>query len=187
MRLMARALLAERFKLVAHRESRELPVYALVLARTDRRLGPQLRPLAIDCKALRAARQRGEAPPEAPWQPGTPPGDCRTITRLGRLMGIESGGMTMTELIASLSQAAGRPVIDQTGLTGYFALTVEFATDGTIGPMGDTMPPPVAGPQPAGAASVFAAVEDYLGLKLESRRSAVDVLVIDRAEQPTPD
>jgi uncharacterized protein (TIGR03435 family) len=63
MQAMVRSLLADRFKLRVHREMRELPVYALVLARPDGRLGPQLEHLSVDCDALRAARLKGEAPP----------------------------------------------------------------------------------------------------------------------------
>ena len=187
-RLMAQGLLAERFKLVVRRESRELPVYALVHARTDRRLGPGLRPIDIDCTSLLAARQRGEAPRAAMSQPGKPPADCTTVTRFtGSTVRIESGGMTLADLIPRLSQASGRPVIDRTGLAGYLALTIEFATDVAVGQIGETAPPPPVTSRPVDAASVFAAVEDQLGLKLESGRAAVDVLAIERAEQPTPD
>ena len=188
MRLMAQALLTERFQMAVRRESRELPAYVLVHARADRRPGPALRTLAIDCDALRASRQRGAAPPPAPPQPGKPPADCITMIRfLPSAMRIDSGGMTIEELLGFLSQATGRPVLDQTGLTGHFALTVEFATDGTLGPFGERVAPSARAAQQTDTASVFAAVEDQLGLKLESRRSSVDVLVIDRAEQPTPD
>jgi len=61
--LMLRALLADRFKLAVHNESRELPIYALVKSRSDGRLGPQLSPATVDCAALGAARGRGGAPP----------------------------------------------------------------------------------------------------------------------------
>lgn len=63
MRAMVRTLLAARFQLRTHTERRELPVYALMIARTDGRLGPQMRALAMDCDAVRAARARGEKPP----------------------------------------------------------------------------------------------------------------------------
>ena len=66
--LMIRAMLADRFKLVVHNESRELPIYELVLARSDGKLGPQLRPATVDCAAMAAARGRGGAPP--PGGPG---------------------------------------------------------------------------------------------------------------------
>jgi uncharacterized protein (TIGR03435 family) len=186
-RLMAQALLADRFSLVLRRESRDLPVYALVHARSDRHLGPQLRPIDIDCAALLAARRRGGAPAARP-QPGKPPGDCTTVTHFtGSTMRIESGGMTVADLIPRLSQASGRPVIDHTGLAGYLAFTIEFAADVAVGQVGETTLPPAITSRPVDAASVFAAVEDQLGLKLESRQFAVDVLVIERAEQPSPD
>jgi uncharacterized protein (TIGR03435 family) len=102
-------------------------------------------------------------------------------------MRIESGGMTVADLIPRLSQASGRPVIDHTGLAGYLAFTIEFAADVAVGQVGETTLPPAITSRPVDAASVFAAVEDQLGLKLESRQFAVDVLVIERAEQPSPD
>jgi hypothetical protein len=67
--VMMRGLLADRFKLAVHHETRDLPVYALVLARSDGRLGPQLRATTVDCAALAAARGRGNAPSAGPPRP----------------------------------------------------------------------------------------------------------------------
>jgi uncharacterized protein (TIGR03435 family) len=186
MRTMARALLADRFKLVTHPETRDMLVFALVVARIDRKLGPQLQPATVDCNALREAQRRGEAPPPVPPNPGEAPAPCMTGFRIAALARIESGGMTMTQLAASLSQSTGRPVIDRTGLSGDYVVTLEFARDpGLSSPLG---PVPAGAPAaPVDAPSVFVAVQEQLGLKLEARREPTEVLVIDNADQPTPD
>ena len=182
MTAMVQSMLADRFRLSVHREERELPVYALRVASSDGRLGPQIRPLTIDCDALRAARLKGEAPP-LPSRDSLP--DCFTGIGAARLgYDISSGGISMSELVPHLSAAAGRPVFDRTGLKGFFALTLKFASDpGALSPLGG---------RPAGVSieqsdlpSLAAAVEDQLGLKLESRRERVSVLIIDGAQRPT--
>ena len=95
-------------------------------------------------------------------------------------------GMTMEALVSSLSRFTGRPVLDRTGLAGYYALTLEFAAEpGVASPLGGVAGPATA--PPPDAASIFSAVVDQLGLKLDARREPTEVLVIDRAEQPTPD
>ena len=185
LRTMVRSLLADRFKLRVHHETRELPVYALVLARPDGKLGPQLKRLTVDCEALRAARAKGEAPPTPRRTPGGPPLDCSTSTLLdGSITTIESGGMNMALLASSLARAAGRPVHDRTGLTGFFAVNVTFATE-------PNSASPFGGPRqgvsiaPVDAPSLTTAVVDQLGLRLETRREQTAVLVIDGAEAPT--
>jgi uncharacterized protein (TIGR03435 family) len=185
MNAMVRALLADRFKLRVHREMRELPVYALVLARPDGRLGPQLKHLSVDCDALRAARLKGEAPPTPPRTAGGPPPDCFTSTMLdGTVTSMESGGLNMAGLASSLSRAAGRPVLDRTGLTGFFAMNLEFATEpNSASPFGG--PRQGVSIDPVDAPSLTTAVVDQLGLRLETRREQTAVLVIDGAEPPT--
>ena len=144
---MLRNLFADRFKLIAHREMRDTPVYALVKARTDGRLGPQMRPSTVDCEAVR----------------------CRISTNAGRITGT---GTTLSELMRRLSPTVGRPVVDRTGLSGSYDLELQWSPD----PTADT-----AGP------SIFTAIQEQLGLKLESQRAPIEVLVIDRLELPTPD
>ena len=91
--------------------------------------------------------------------------------------------MSMVELARALSPTVGRIVTDRTGLAGRFEVSLEFAPD--------QMPPPVPGsPMPAvdpNAPTIFTALQEQLGLKLEPTKGPVEVLVIDRAEQPTPD
>ena len=120
--LMLRALLKERFALVAHNETRELPLSYLVLARDDKKLGERLRPATVDCAALMAARsaraREGGPPPEpaAPPKPGEVP-QCGMMFGFGR---IAAGGMTMASLASMLAAQLNRPVLDRTNLTGNF-------------------------------------------------------------------
>jgi uncharacterized protein (TIGR03435 family) len=177
--LMLRPLLAERFKLAFHRESREIPIYALVIARADGQLGPQLRRSDIDCAALIASRSNAPPQPMPPLQPGqTPP--CALQNSGGELVG---RGLSITQLVEmGLSRTVDRVVIDRTVLKGAFDWTLKWtpdrmqrssgASDLAIDPNGP---------------SIFTAVQEQLGLKLESAKGPVDVLVIDHAEQPTPD
>ena len=179
MKAMARTLLAERFQLRTHSERREMPVYALLIARSDGRLGPQMRRLAVDCEVVRATRARGEKPP------GDAAPVCTTgmsIRRTG-ITELDSSGMTMAALIDNLSRAAGRPVLDRTGLTGSFAVSLRFATDAnSLSPLGG--PPQGVSLEPVDAPSLTAAVQEQLGLRLESRREPVAVLVVDSASAP---
>ena len=182
---MVRSLLADRFGLRVHREERELPVYAMRVARSDGRLGPQIRALTLDCDALRAARLRGEAPLATPPVRGSALPDCFTGIGPGsRGYSINSGGMSMEALALSLSQAAGRPIFDRTGLKGFFALDLMFATEpDAVSPLGGRSPG--VSIEQVDMPSLAAAVEEQLGLKLESRRERVQVLVVDGAERPT--
>jgi uncharacterized protein (TIGR03435 family) len=201
LRAMLQNLLANRFKLVAHTEMRELPVLALVLARSDGKLGPKMRPAGVDCEKFRAdqqqqARQGGSpAVPPAPPKPGEAAPPCSTMMTAGPgTMRAESGGMTTAQLATLLSQTAGRPVVDRTGLKGDYAVSVEFAREPGSAPLFGGAPPiapPEAQAKDAAAAaempSIFSAVQEQLGLKLDSRRESVEVLVIDRAEPPSED
>jgi len=175
---MVQALLAERFKFVAHRETREMPIYALVVARPDGVLGPRLSHSATDCGARAAAARNGAGvPPVAP--DGRPL--CGTRFTPGRVL---AGGITMADLARNLSNAAGRVTVDTTGLAGGFDLELEFTPD-QLPPEG-TLPPGMPRP-PVDGPSLFAALQEQLGLKLESQRGPVDVLVIDSVEPPSPD
>jgi uncharacterized protein (TIGR03435 family) len=179
---MLRALLADRFKLAAHTEKRELPVYALVLARGDGTLGPNAAPSAVDCAAMFAGR-RGGGPPPAPPQPGE---RIQCGMRIGPAS-IEAGGVPMAEIARVLSQQVGRVVIDRTNVTGNVDLKLEFAPDfqGRGGP--PDAPGGAAPPSPGDAPSLFTALQEQAGLKLESQRAPVEVLVIDGIERPTED
>jgi uncharacterized protein (TIGR03435 family) len=179
MLLMMQALLAERFKLVVHRETREVSIDALVMARADRRLGPNLTPAAFDCDALRAAFARGERPTPPPPNGDRPVCGARTVP--GRFL---VGGYPIADFARNLSGfVGGRPIVDRTGLTGLYDLELTWTPD--TPPAGrDGAPPP--GFDPNGP-SLFTAVQEQLGLRLEATTGPVEVLVIDSANRPTPD
>lgn len=175
---MVQALLAERFGLRVHREMREMPIYALVLARPDGRFGPQLHRSTMDCEAVDAAARRG-APPPPLTRDGRP--TCGTRMMPGRMI---AGGATMADLARNISNSAGRMTLDRTGLAGGFDFTVEFTPDQL--PLESSLPAGLPRP-PADGPSLFTAMQEQLGLKLDSQRGPVDVLVIDAAQPPTPD
>jgi uncharacterized protein (TIGR03435 family) len=182
LQLMLQALLAERFNLKVHEETRELPIYALLLARSDGKLGTQLRPAAVDCAAVIAsARGRGAQPPSPP-QPGEHP-QCGMRIGPGQMSG---GGLLMSQFAMSLSLFVRRGVVDRTGLTGPFDIELTWTPD----QMPQGPPPPGAPPLPPvdpHGPSIFTAVQEQLGLKLDSTKGPVDVLVIDQVEPPIPD
>ena len=173
-----RTLLADRFKLVVHRETRDVDIYALVLARPDGKLGPALKPTTQDCAAMMAAA-RGGAPPGPPPGPDSPV-VCGMRGFPGRLV---SGSMPMSLLASNLSGQLQRIVVDRTGLSGGWDFEITYAPERPINP-----PPGVEFP-PAdpNAPSLFTAMQEQLGLKLQSTKGPVEVMVVDRIEQPTPD
>jgi uncharacterized protein (TIGR03435 family) len=166
---LLRSLLTDRFNLVTHRETREMPVYALVLARDDGRLGPQLRPSTLNC----AGAPRGSQPA------------CGTSVGPGM---IRAGGRTMAELATSLStltntgSSLNRMIVDRTGLAGVFDVELKFTPDNIPNAL-----PPGTPPVDREGASIFTAVQEQLGLKLEPQRGPVEVLVIDSVSRPTPE
>jgi uncharacterized protein (TIGR03435 family) len=177
LRIMLRTLLADRFKLVMHRETRELPIFDLVLARPDGKLGPQLRRAAVDCQA-QAAAATGGAPAASSGPPG--PGSCFMNMNP---VSIRGGGVTLAMLANILSgPATQRLVIDRTGLTGSWDLEVTYTPDRSQLPAGVELPSSI---DPNGP-SLYTALEEQLGLKLRPARGPVEVLVIDSVQQPTP-
>jgi uncharacterized protein (TIGR03435 family) len=155
-RILLQKLLADRFSLAFHREKRELSVYALVVGAT----GPRLTKSEGDPNGLPSLLFRG----------------------LGTLPGRNA---TMGDL-ASVMQAAvlDRPVVDQTGLSGRFDFTLTWTPDETqFASMGIRVPPPAG--DPSAAPGLFTAIQEQLGLKFESTRAPVDVLVVDRVDRPS--
>jgi|RhiMethySRZTD1v2_1073278.scaffolds.fasta_scaffold12756_8 bla regulator protein blaR1 len=177
LRIMLRTLLADRFKLVMRKETKELPIFELVLARQDGRLGPQLRPAAVDC-AAQAAVARGGTPPPAPSGPPGP-GSCYSNINP---VSVRGGGVTLAMLASLLEGRVQRLVIDRTGLTGNWDLEVNYTPDRSQLPPGVELPSSI---DPNGP-SLFTAIEEQLGLKLRPARGPVEVLVIDSVQQPTP-
>jgi uncharacterized protein (TIGR03435 family) len=154
MQAMYQQLLADRFKLAVHWETRDLPVYALVAAKK----GPDLQ------------------------ETKTSPGDTRTSSGDGNFSG---KGLTLAEFAQALTQELstelGRVVIDKTGIQGRYDLTLKWTPDtGADAASGGT-----DGSAPDAGPSIFTAIQEQLGLKLESAKSPVKVLVIDHVEMPT--
>jgi uncharacterized protein (TIGR03435 family) len=179
---MLRSLLAERFQLTARSDVREMPIYQLVMARSDRRLGPRLNPSTTDCAAMLAARRERARNGET----GSAPSDrvrCGSRSRQGYLAGgaVQLDGGE-NSLAMALSRVTGRTVIDRTGLTGLFDYTLEFAPDAT----GSTTAGD-AGPVDSSLPSLTTALREQLGLKIESAKGPMEVVVIDRIERPAPD
>jgi bla regulator protein blaR1 len=184
LQLMIRSLLAERFKLLAHNETKDQTIYALVMARSDGRFGPQLKKSETDCAAMMAARGRGPAAQPGPPAPGEVP---RCGIRIGP-GNMAAGGSTLAQFANSLGMFVGRIVQDRTGLVGAYDISLTWTPDqmpqrapGT--PADQPIRVNGADIDPNGP-SIFTAVQEQLGLKLDSQRGQVEMLVIDRAEHP---
>jgi uncharacterized protein (TIGR03435 family) len=157
-------LLADRFALVVHSEIRELPIYALVPASAEGRTGPQIRQSAIDCRPTSTGGRR----PDAVMPPGIPVGE-QPVCGVRRRQGfVAVGGGGLAEFSLALSGIVGRTVVDRTGMDGAYDLALTWDADLAAGQ----------------GVSLFTAVREQLGLKLEARRGPVEVLVVDRVEPP---
>jgi uncharacterized protein (TIGR03435 family) len=177
MQEMWRRLLTERMKLVAHDEVTDSAIYNLVLARADGRLGPKLTPSKHDCIA-EAAAARGRSSPPLPLTTDADFLDnCGMRVGNGRLI---SGGFTMERLAQQLRGMAGRVVRDRTGLTGFYVIDFTYALPTATGG-----PAPSVAVDPNEAVSVFTALQEQLGLKLEPDKMPIQHVVIDHLERPT--
>jgi uncharacterized protein (TIGR03435 family) len=143
-RQMTQTLLADRFKLALHRETRQLPIFALVVAKG----GPKIQ--------------------------ATAPGAANTNGGPGHL---QATRITMQKLCDLMARMVGQPVTNDTGLAGVFSFTLDWTPDET-----QKLGAPEDGTAPSGA-SLFAALQEQLGLRLEGRKGPVDVLVVDRMEK----
>ena len=167
---MWRTLFAERMKLAAHVEEKERDTFGLVVARSDGRLGPQLKASTLDC----SPRPPGTPPPSPPAT------DADVLSRCGGRFSngsIVSGGITMDSLVGSLGGLAGRLVNNRTGLKGFYALQLKFSPPRASGAPDATAPDDVP--------EFFTALQEQLGLKLQPEKSIVPVFVIDHIERPT--
>ena len=177
MMLAMRTLLADRFKLVTHRETPDLDVYALMLAKPGGKPGPALKPSSDECEKVMLARRGG--PPPGPPGPNDP--FCGLRGSIGR---IQMGGFPISQFANSLQGLAGRMVLDRTGLTGPWDFVMTFAQDRPNGPVPPGVELPPVDPD---APNLFTALQEQLGLKLESTKAPIDVLVIESVQQPTAD
>ena len=178
--LALRSLLADRFTLRVHWEMQELPIYALVLARSDGKLGPNIRPAVVDCVAMSAA-SAAAAKEGRTLTLNTPDRvACGMRNSAGRF---QFGGNPMSTFALGLSNQVARVVVDRTGLTGNWDFEFTFTPE-RIRQAPPGAPPPDIDPN---GPSLFTAIQEQLGLKLESTKGPVNVLVIDHIEQPSPD
>jgi bla regulator protein blaR1 len=184
---MLRTLLAERFKVRVHDETREMPIYTLVKARNDGKTGEHLKRSTTDCAALMKSAGR-DRPPTPPSPTERPP--CGMRMGFGNL---SVGGMTVLQFAGAISRMPGinRVVVDRTGLDGAYDIDLQWTPD--------QLPPRAAGAAADGpirvngvdidpnGPSIFTAIQEQLGLKLESTKGPVHVIVIDAVDQPTDD
>jgi len=175
-------LLKDRFAFVMHTETREMPVYNLVLARSDQRFGPGFKETSADCRAKIVTR----AADVQRRDPVIPMDECTSLRVSPGTLNV-NGARTFL-LAQFLTGSVGRRVIDKTGLTSYYDVALKW----TPAPGSEALAPPggaPAAPPPSDpdAPNLFTAVQEQLGLKLESARGPVEVFVIDRLERPAPD
>ena len=185
-RAMVRTLLTDRLSLVVHTESRQLPIYALVLARSNGTLGPSLRRAGSACAPVTVPSGMPPPPP--------PPSGLGTALGVG-VFGCPSGLLPGYFSLRSLDIAAFasvlwrrvlmKPVIDKTALTGTFDVDLSYLPENERFNGTPAIENPLLPPSTSTAPSIFTAVQEQLGLKLESTRGPVDVLVVDRAERPS--
>jgi uncharacterized protein (TIGR03435 family) len=183
---MLRALLEERFKVETHRETREAPVYDLIVSKG----GFKLQPLK-EGGCLPYDTDDPLATMRAPVKP-TDPEYCGTmmvsVSSLGGSRQVHYYGATMAELAGRLLHVfVDRPVLDKTGLAGRYDLSLEFTVDSTHGGMVLLNGEPADLPEAADSQgpSIFTALRDQAGLRLAPDRGPVEVLVVDRAERPS--
>jgi uncharacterized protein (TIGR03435 family) len=195
---MLQALLAERFKLRVHPETRQVPIYALMLARSDGRLGPQLKPSTANCPGYKEQQQKML---EAIAKSGisgltammSKPGESKACgispaATKSAGVGIKLTGMPILMLTEMLTQLVGRPVVDKTGLNGLYdyELTIDAPTlIRMYAELGVNLPNAAASlPEEP---SLMANLQEKLGLKLDAQRGPGQVLIVDSAAPPTPD
>jgi len=179
--LMVQSLLADRFKLVVHRETRQLPIYALVLSKAEK-TGARLQPHSDDTKCP----DLSSGPPPPPRPDGAlPPAPCGGFFMSGSPGGFRMAGqkIAMDQLAQNLSNFVDRIVVDRTGLTGAFDLSLDFMP--TQMPAGFVRGPDSNASDPSAPPTIFTALQEQLGLKLEAQTGPVDVLIVDHVEQPS--
>jgi bla regulator protein BlaR1 len=170
---MLQSLLKDRFQLTFHRATKELLIYSLVLARKDSKLGPRL-----------TKSKDGDCTPPDPStrRPQTGKPACEQMTINANRMTAVS--LPIANLTLMLSRRLGRTIVDKTGLTGNFNMSLEWASVETRATLLPMDAPAAQAPDPA-EPSIFTALQEQLGLKLESQNGPVETLIIERAEKPS--
>ena len=172
--MMWRAMFADRMKLVAHIEQREKDAFALVHARSDGRLGPELKPSTLDCTP------NPNATPQAPSQALPSLQDRQNRCGLSMSPGLMvSGGVTLDQFARNISGMAGGEVDNRTGLTGLYSVKMNFSLRRTAGA-------PLDPNAVDDAPDLFTALQEQLGLKLQrGEKKSTPVFIIDSIERPS--
>ena len=173
---MLRTLIEDRFAVKTHNERRDGDVYALTFARSDKTNGAGLRSVPDMC-----ATAMKVLPPASPPPPPTGPPPCSFGGSRGRLIGT---GVTIAMFSSVLSGIVGRPIVVRTDLAGSFDIELTFDPASVAKTLPGEPPGPAAidDTKP----SIFTALQEQLGLKLEATRGPIDVLIVDQAERPIP-
>ena len=176
MRFMVQRLLVERFGLQVHRETREMDTYALVTARRDGQLGEKMKPSDRDCAPIiDAGNQRprdANGPPPCAW----------FVALINGFARLRLTGIPVARFAGVLEPMTSRKIIDRTNLTGTYDIEMDFLPD--PGLLGLSIPNSNA-LQQSDIPPLTTAIQDQLGLKLESERAPVDVILIDSVKAPT--
>jgi len=199
MRMMLRGILADRFKLKAHAETREVPVYNLVLARSDGKLGPKMKASTDTCPDFKEQQQKmleaiAKGGVSALQSLMGKPGENKpcSMTQIppspdNLALGFKATGQSLELMVTLLTQLSGRPVINKTGLTGPYDFELSISLQALAAlyqELGVTLPLPPNLPE---GPALMTTIQEDLGLKLDSQRAPSEVLVVDGAELPTPD
>jgi uncharacterized protein (TIGR03435 family) len=181
--LMLQSLLEDRFQLKAHRDTRELPVFALVPNKGSLKLPPPKEGVCVDAAVDAPAEWVGAGRMAAPGELQPTMGRCGSAAVTFESGGarLKGGKIAMPELLRTLSKLLGRSVIDQTGFTGLFDLQLDFVPDDTT----PSLPPPPPNSGTSDGVSIVQALQQRLGLRLQSTRGPVQVIVVDQAAPPT--
>jgi uncharacterized protein (TIGR03435 family) len=195
---LLKSLLAERFALKTHIEQRDMPIYALVVARSDGKLGPQMAVSTSNCPSLEEqekaqAELLAKSGPQGLMEMMRNGAPCSMLPKMptgGNVtnVGLRGNGQPMLQLIRLLTQTTGRIVKDRTGLAGQYDWELTFDPQvlmALLPQLGLSAPMPNL--PPSDSPALLTAIQEQLGLKLVSERGPVDMLVIDSAELPTPD
>ena len=187
-RRMMQNLLKDRFMLRAHLETRQTDAYALVLARTDGRLGPRLQRTSPECEATLEARKKGTAPPtERPnfelIRKQTFCGMSMMGSSVSGASNYSMGGVPLERLVTQISGEVRGPVVDRTGLTGLFDILLEYTSQGRQLQAAPLNAPDLT--KDVALPMLRDALQEQLGLKLETAKGPLDVLVIDSVERPS--
>ena len=178
-RAMLRQLLVDQFRLVAHREIRDVPIYRLVAAREDRGPGPKLVPSDVDCEKW-LAEKKSQIIGRSPIGPAGARPACLMVAQRNYIL---AGTRSTAQLARALESIVGRSVVEATGFHGNFDMDLQWVPEPGVD--ASFLGPDIVAPAASG--SIFTALQEQLGLRLEPARGPVDVLVVESIGRPSQD